>query len=170
MCYLARSVLVASVCVSAPCLAQNTSPTSDLYISGGYDHLDIEGLDFGTVQGRLGYSLTPNFAIEGVGGLGVNKESRLGGKARIRGTLGSFLVASAPMGDRFSVLGRLGYLQTWAELEAFGFTRVEDAGSLALGVGLQFQLDDTHGLRGDYTHYPSNGGVNGFTVSFVRKF
>jgi Outer membrane protein beta-barrel domain len=168
--FFARSAIVACVFVSSPCFAQNASSPGDLYVSGGYDYLDIEGVNFGTVQGRLGHSFTPNFAIEGVGGLGINDEERLGAKARIRGTLGGFLVASAPLGERFSVLGRLGYLQTWAELKAFGFTKQEDVGSVAIGVGAQFHLDDTNGLRGDYTHYPSNSGVNGFSLSYVRKF
>jgi hypothetical protein len=79
-------------------------------------------------------------------------------------------VASAPVAERLSLIGRAGYVHQWAEAKAGAVKAKTDDGSFALGVGGQYMLDDANGIRLDYTRYTEGKGANGYAASFVRKF
>jgi outer membrane immunogenic protein len=143
---------------------------SNTYVNGGYNHLQSGRINTGTVQGRVGYHVTPNFAVEGEAGLGGVTDTVGAAKLRTRGTLGAFAVATAPVAERFSVIGRAGYVQTWAEAKALGVKTERDDGSFAVGVGGQYMLDEANGIRADYTRYTKDDGRDGVAVSYVRKF
>jgi outer membrane immunogenic protein len=97
-------------------------------------------------------------------------DNEAGVKLRTRGTLGAFAVATAPVAERFSLIGRAGYVQTWAEAKALGIKSERDDGSFAVGVGGQYMIDDANGIRADYTRYTKDDGRDGVAVSYVRKF
>lgn len=166
----ALAILAATAFASAPSFAQTVPLLSNTYINGGYNHLQSGSINTGTVQGRVGYKLTPNFAVEGEAGIGSNNDRINGVDVRTRGTLGAFAVASAPVAERFALIGRAGYVQTWAEAKAAGIKTEADEGSFAVGVGGQYMIDEANGIRADYTRYTENDGRDGFAVSYVRKF
>jgi outer membrane immunogenic protein len=171
---LALAILATTAFASAPSFAQTVTSTSPIlantYVNGGYNHLQSGRINTGTVQGRVGYNFTPNFAVEGEGSLGGVTDKVAGVSLRTRGTLGAFAVATAPVAERFSVIGRAGYVQTWAEAKALGVKVQDDDGSFALGVGGQYMIDEANGIRADYTRYTKNDGRDGLAVSYVRKF
>jgi outer membrane immunogenic protein len=166
----ALAILAATAFASAPSFAQTVGITGNTYVNGGYNHLQAGSINTGTVQGRVGYNFTPNFAVEGEGSLGSNSDRIAGVEVRTRGTLGAFAVASAPVAERFALIGRAGYVQTWAEAKAAGVKTEADDGSFAVGVGGQYMFDDANGIRADYTRYTKDDGRDGFAVSYVRKF
>jgi outer membrane immunogenic protein len=170
----ALAILAATAFASAPSFAQTATGSDSLssnnYVNFGYNHLQSGSINTGTVQGRVGHAFTPNFAIEGEAGLGAVTDKVAGVKVRTQGTLGAFAVASAPVAERFSVIGRAGYVQTWAEAKALGVKTESDEGSFAVGVGGQYMINDANGIRADYTRYTENDGRDGFALSYVRKF
>jgi outer membrane immunogenic protein len=171
----ALAILAATAFASAPSFAQTTSPAtspilSNTYVNGGYNNIQSGRVNTGVYQGRVGYAINPNFAVEGEGSLGGRSDRVNGVNLRTRGTLGAFAVATAPVADRFSVIGRAGYVQTWAEAKALGVKTQADDGSFAVGVGGQYMLDEANGIRADYTRYTKNDGRDGVAVSYVRKF
>jgi outer membrane immunogenic protein len=166
----ALAILATTAFASAPSFAQTTPSLSNTYVNGGYNALQSGRINTGTVQGRVGYKFTPNFAVEGEAGLGGVTDNVAGVKLRTRGTLGAFAVASAPVAERFSLIGRAGYVQTWAEAKALGIKSTSDEGSFAVGVGGQYMIDEANGIRADYTRYTKNDGRDGVAVSYVRKF
>jgi outer membrane immunogenic protein len=173
--FFALAILAVTAFASAPSFAQTATASNPLagrtYVSGGYDHTQTAAkINTGTVSGRVGYNFTPNFGVEGQGGIGVNSDRLLGVDARTRGTLGAFAVASAPVAERLSLIGRAGYVHTWAEAKAAGIKVRGDDGSFAVGAGAQYMVDDANGIRADYTRYTEGKGADGFAVSYVRKF
>lgn len=172
--FFALAILAVTAFASAPSFAQTAAASNPLlsnnYVNGGYNHLQSGRINTGTVQGRVGHNFTPNFAVEGEAGLGGVSDTVGGVKVRTRGTLGAFAVATAPVADRFSLIGRAGYVQTWAEAKALGVKSEADDGSFAVGVGGQYMLDEANGIRADYTRYTKDDGRDGVAVSYVRKF
>jgi hypothetical protein len=164
----ALAVLAVTAFASAPSFAQDAA--GQVYINGGYNHFQTKTADTGTVNGRVGYQITPNFAVEGEGGIGINDDKVNGVTVKTRGTLGAFAVVSAPVAERLSLMGRAGYVHQWAEAKASGVKAKDDDGSFAIGVGGQYMLDDANGVRLDYTRYTEGKGTNGYAVSYVRKF
>jgi outer membrane immunogenic protein len=173
--FFALAILAVTAFASAPSFAQTATASNPLvgrtYVSGGYDHTQTAAkINTGTVSGRVGYNFTPNFGVEGQGGIGVNSDRLLGVEARTRGTLGAFAVASAPVAERLSLIGRAGYVHTWAEAKSGAVKVRGDDGSFAVGAGAQYMVDDANGIRADYTRYTEGKGADGFAVSYVRKF
>jgi outer membrane immunogenic protein len=168
--FFALAILAATAFASAPSFAQTVPALSNTYVNGGYNHLQSGKINTGTVQGRVGYNFTPNFAVEGEGGVGGVTDTVNGVKLRTRGTLGAFAVATAPVAERFALIGRAGYVQTWAQAKALGVKSESDDGSFAVGVGGQYMIDEANGIRADYTRYTKNDGRDGVAVSYVRKF
>lgn len=164
----ALAVLAVTAFASAPSFAQDAA--GQVYINGGYNHFQTKTADTGTVNGRIGYQITPNFAVEGEGGFGVNDDKVNGVTVKNRGTLGAFAVASAPVAERLSLIGRAGYVHQWGEAKTGAVKVKDDDGSFAVGVGGQYMLDDANGIRVDYTRYTEGKGSNGYAVSYVRKF
>ena len=84
----ALAVLAVTAFASAPSFAQDAA--GQVYINGGYNHFQTKTADTGTVNGRVGYQITPNFAVEGEGGLGVHYDKVHGFNVKSRGPLGAF--------------------------------------------------------------------------------
>ncbi|GIU67421.1 outer membrane beta-barrel protein [Candidatus Phycosocius spiralis] len=170
--FVTLAILATTTLASAPSFAQ-----SNTYITAGYDHLHTKKTDTGTLNGRVGYQFSPNIGLEGEGGIGIKEDKVNGVKVRTRGTLGAFGVASIPVGDSLSIFGRAGYVHRWTEakgdaslLKKQGYKSKDDDGSFAIGVGGQYMLDDSNGVRLDYTRYTKDKGADGITASYVRKF
>jgi outer membrane immunogenic protein len=166
----ALAILAMTAFASAPAFSQDNPLAGRTYVAGGYDHTQSGDINTGVLAGTVGYNFTPNFAVEGNAGLGVNDDTIGGVKLRTTGQLGAFAVARAPVAERFEVLGRMGYVHQWAEAKAAGIKTESDDGSFAIGAGAQFNVDEANGVRVDYTRYTENDGRDGFAVSYVRKF
>jgi outer membrane immunogenic protein len=166
----ALAILAITAFASAPAFSQENPLIGRTYVGVGYDHTQTGTINTGVVSGTVGYNFTPNFAVEGSGGIGVNDDNVAGVEIRTRGQLGAFAVGKAPVSDRVELLGRVGYLHQWVKAEAAGIEAESDDGSFAIGAGAQFNIDEANGIRFDYTRYTENDGADGLALSYIRKF
>jgi OmpA-OmpF porin, OOP family len=109
-------------------------------------------------KGKLGYQLTPNFAVEG----GHVESSVNNNYARLNGGLGSNTKFSGmnvsalgimPMGYQFSLFGKVGYTAgTLRGDNALGIAAgsTQDKNSLGMGLGGIYQLTPTIGVRAEW--------------------
>ena len=96
-----------------------------------------------------GYSFSPNFGLE-LGYASVGKFSSALGDAEGRGTYLD-AVGTLPLGNRFSLLGRVGMFGGRFENTAVGGT---DSGTnVKFGAGVQYDIDKNLGVRGEWERY-----------------
>lgn len=138
-----------------------------------------------------GYQMTPNLGVEaGFFNLGKTRFSSttvpagtLDGDSRYHG-MNLDLVGTLPLGDRWSVLGRVGIHRTEAKGEytgtgaAAGFTqgRTTTDTNYKVGVGMQYAITPSVLLRGEAERYRISdavgvhGNINMLSVSLVFPF
>ena len=156
--------------MAAPAMAQD----SGLYGTIGAKTIEFDAY---SVEGRIGYNVNPLISIEGQGSIGVSGEEQFGVETQEDYSLGVFVRASAPLGERFSVFGRVGYQLSEFGVEGNGIDVSEDFDGIGYGGGVEFMLGEYSGIRAEYTavDYGDENGVNVGTadtvsVAFVRKF
>ncbi len=106
------------------------------------------------------------------------------GEGRIRGTVsvsGAYaaLVGRAPIGDRFSLLGKIGVLSGTAESDVTLTVRgvplnaesFEDDGSEGIyGLGFAYRFNDRFGVRLMYDRLGTDSGLDTVSLGFVGRF
>lgn len=153
----------AALTLAAPALAH---AESSVYGNIGYANVDLDPVNLGVVQGRLGVDVTPNFAIEGEAAFGIADDEILGVSVELSHSFGIFLVGKVPVSETVDLFARAGFSS--AEVDVAGTTGSEDGA--AYGVGAQMFFTENDGVRLDYTRYDYGGDANVWAVSYVRKF
>ena len=185
---------IAAAALSAPAFAEVNA-------SVGYSAFDIGSTNLNAISGRVGWTggLDPaagqgelSFGIEGEAAFGLGEEVTGSGVTRnaskLKSEIGVFGTLTAAM-DSVSVNARLGYANIDVRnTSGTGLTATSSSyseGGLAYGVGAAWNINETSGLRVDYTHYdvavcrrPAVGptpafpghAANAWTVSYVRNF
>jgi hypothetical protein len=160
---LKLALLAAVASLAAPAVMTASAQSTGLYAGVGYANFNFDApggdVNLGGIQGRLGYSFTPNIAVEGEATLGVADD----GGAELDNELGLFAVGKIPVSSQFDIFGRVGVSRT--EVNS-----VDDDG-LAYGAGAQWNLTSQDGIRGDWTRHDYDAGeFDAWSVSYVRKF
>ncbi len=117
-----------------------------------------------------GYQFTPNFGIEanyGILGKPTMSGTVLGvainGEAKLN-TLQVAATGTYPVADAFSLIGKLGIARTTVDVTASGggFSSSQSATStkLAYGIGAQYDVSKTFGVRAQYENLGEVGDVN----------
>lgn len=109
--------------------------------------------------------------------LEMGKAVRAGGTTWARG-LNLSVIGNLPIGDRFSVFGRLGGTYGWTKTESntSSLQSGKDRGvGLAYGVGINFNLSTNWGLRGEWERHRfefvnAKDDVDLYTIGFNYKF
>lgn len=136
-----------------------------------------------SMSGALGYAINDSFGVE-IGYLDSGTMSytasitgvTAGIDIKVKGTQVAF-VGTAPINDKFSVYGKVGY--SWATTTVSGTVTVgsvvipvasvsEDKNSTGFGVGGSYKLSDQISLRAGYELYAKD--LSGFTAGLVFKF
>jgi hypothetical protein len=162
--YLAFLALVAAVLAATGVAHAQTQTYGGLGYANTRD--DATGADMRSVTGRLGARITPNLAIEGEAGMGVNNDDR----GKLDSAYGVYGVAVAPVGRKLDVFARVGY----SRVNEFG--RGPLAGSdlrddgVGYGLGAQVNVSERWGLRGDVTRHDGERDIDTIGASIVRKF
>ena len=149
---------IANALVCAALLGAAAAHAEGLSIGGSlgssrYKGDDIGGLgtDRSDTGGKIygGYSFNPNFGLE-LGYAQLGKFASPAGELKARGT---FLdaVGTLPLGNDFSLLGRVGVFGGHAENS---FTGTTDTGTnLKVGAGVQYDIAKNLGVRGEWERY-----------------
>ncbi len=100
-----------------------------------------------------GYQFTPNLGVEvNYGLLASSKASDGVTSAEVKPTaLQVAATGTFPIADAFSLIGKLGIARTSADFSATGFTSTSTTSTkLAYGIGAQYDLSKTIGVRAQY--------------------
>lgn len=145
--------------------------TSGLYSNLGGVVYDVGERAYG-VQGRLGYDLSRNFAVETEFSAGVSEKNN----EKVDYSTGIFAVAKMPLTNTMSTHLRGGYHYT--KLDLNGGDRSIDG--FAYGAGVEFAVTDRDAIRFDYTRYENtsfDSTIGSFkdkpdtaSVSYVYKY
>ena len=174
-----RNLLLATAAVSlfaVPAMAQTVS-APQWYGTAGYTALDADGADLGAVTGRIGARLSPNFAVEGEGSIGVRDDditvAGVNGKVEHDYDAAIYGVGILPVSPNIELFGRLGYGTTKVKADIAGVSAEADGESFNYGLGGVYNFDAQNGVRADWTRrdFRDDGGeADTYGLSYVRRF
>ena len=153
----------AALSLAAPALAHAETA---VYGTIGYANIDIDPVNLGALQGRLGVEFTPHFGIEGEIAVGVADDEILGTTVELSSSYGLFAVGRVPVSENVNLFARGGFAS--AEVDFGGASGSEDGAAYGAGVEAFFTPND--GVRLDYTRYDFGGDADVWSVAYVRKF
>lgn len=161
---------------------KSTSQDTGYYLGGqiGGAHLKDStplgsGLDTADTGFKLygGYSFTPNLALE-LGYVDLGKFSHSLGSIKAQGV---FLdaVGLFPIAPQWSVLGRVGVVDTRTKVDVLGLTDKDSATNLKVGAGLQYDITPSTSVRGEWERYRigvinDKANVDLYSLGVVVKF
>ena len=176
-----KTKTIATALVCASLLACAAAQAEGLVVGGSLGSSRYRGDDVGGAPtdksangGKLygGYAFSPNFSLEG-GYATLGKFTSSAGQ--VKGS-GVYLdgVGTLPLGNNFSLLGRLGAFNGKLENTAVG---TSDRGTnVKVGAGVQYDFDKNLGLRGEWERYrfDATGGTKAnadlYSVGLNYKF
>ncbi|MDB5817534.1 MAG: hypothetical protein JWQ11_1174 [Rhizobacter sp.] len=154
--FAVKSLIVASALAGVAIGAQAQS-LAGLYVGGSLGDSRLNGSNIGgltydksDVGGKvhLGYSFTPNIALE-LGYANLGKHDGSIGNVKEDGY---FLdaVGSYPLGNNFSVLGRVGLFNGKVDSSTYGDDR---STNWKVGAGVQYTVTQNIAIRGEWERY-----------------
>jgi len=173
-----RKVLVMTAFLSlfaVPAMAQDGSGPQ-VYGSIGYAQLSGDQGDLGAVTGRLGARFNRHFGAEGEASIGVSDDELPlgipGARAELSHDLAAYAVGYLPISPNFELFGRIGYGTTNVEVTASGSATDDSFDGVNYGVGANWFIDGSNGLRGDWTRrdFGDDGDADVWSLSYVRRF
>jgi OOP family OmpA-OmpF porin len=174
-----KTIANALVCVSL--LAGAAAQAQGLVVGGSLGTSRYKGDDVGGATtdksdtgGKLygGYAFNPNFSVE-AGYASLGKFQSPAGEAKGDGVFVD-AVGTFPLGNNFSLLGRVGAFNGKLDNTAVGAS--ERGTNLKVGAGVQYDFDKNLGLRGEWERYrfDATGGTNAntdlYSVGLNYKF
>ncbi|WP_372786370.1 porin family protein [Phenylobacterium sp.] len=174
----AASALALAALLPAAASAQ-TAATSGTTFYGtlGYADTDLDHVNLGAIQGRLGARFGQYFGVEGELSGGVKDDKvNVGGtdvKVKLDHQEAIYGVGFLPISPNFDLLARVGYGHSQGSGSVPGVTATAKGDSWNYGVGGQYTFDGQNGVRVDYTREAfqhNNGDANVWSVAYVRKF
>lgn len=164
---------LALVSLAAVLMATPTAfAQSNLELSGGYSHLDADGVELGALTGRGTYFFNRYLGAEGEVSIGIQDEDVGIGTIELDNSLGAFGVLRAPISERAELFGRVGYARSEFNADVPGLgSASEDIDGLAYGVGGKLFLTERLGIRADASRYEGdNNEADVFSIGAVVKF
>lgn len=154
------------------------------YADGGYTHIttDVDtgagsaDIDLGAISGRVGYTLNPNFAVEGELAVGVNDEEATQGAVTaslgLNYLVGAYGKAQVAVAENVNLFARAGIVNAELEAEVTGLGSASDSETGAgYGVGGTVDVAENIYVRGDYTRYDIDDvEADAFTIGVGVKF
>jgi outer membrane immunogenic protein len=177
----ASGAAILALPVLAHAQGSDAAPTG-VYGSLGYAHQDYDGPDTGTVQGRLGYRINKNLAVEGELGGGINSDTDRNGnltsKYKLTREGAVYGVGLLPVSPNTDVYARVGYgasqIKSQYDLGGITASDKDTVKSWRVGAGAEHFLDDgKNGIRVDYTREEATHGdrdANVWSAGYVRRF
>ncbi len=173
-------VAVASSAAVMPVAAwaqETTNWSNSWYGDLGYSLTTRNGADLGSVNARVGTKFTRYLGAEGELNVGVNRDAAPalgpGVSERLNTAVAAYGVGYLPLGDKFSLLARVGVGENQFAVNGAGLESHRDLVSVNYGAGATYSLSPTNAVRADYTRksYDHDGGDdNTWALSFQHKF
>lgn len=176
---LAVSAAAIALFLPAAAMAQAGSANTGTSFYGtlGYADTDLDHVNLGSIQGRLGVRFGQYFGVEGelAGGVKDDKVNVNGTdvKVKLNSQEAIYGVGFLPLSPNFDLLARVGYGHSQGSGSVAGVTANAKGDSWNYGVGGQYSFDGKNGVRADYTReqFQNHGGdANVWAISYVRKF
>ena len=176
---LAASAAAIAMLLPAAAMAQTAAANTGTSFYGtlGYADTDLDHVNLGSIQGRLGVRFGQYFGVEGELAGGVKDDTVTVGGTDVKVKLNSqeaiYGVGFLPLSANFDLLARVGYGHSDGSGSVAGVTADAKGDSWNYGVGGQYSFDGKNGIRADYTReqFQNKGGdANVWAVSYVRKF
>ncbi len=79
-------------------------------------------------------------------------------------------VGSIPVGERFSILARIGVMFWESDIRVAGLQANDDGTDIAWGLGASYRLADTIDLRAEWERYDAGADIDLVTVGGVVHF
>jgi len=149
----------AAMAVSAGAPAQQ-GPTPGFYVGADVGNADFGSEDDTAIRVLGGYQINRNFAAE----LGYSQLLDKGGVEVSAFELVG--IGLFPLGNRFSIFGKLGFANVDVETPGTSQDRTE----LTYGVGVQYDLTPRFGLRGQWQRYDTDTEVDVLSVGVTYRF
>ncbi len=173
----AASALALAALLPAAASAQSI-PNPTFYGTLGYAYTDLDHVNLGAIQGRLGARFGQYFGVEGEVSGGVQDDKvNLGGtdvKFKLDSQEAIDGVGFLPISPNLDLLARVGYGHTEGTGSVAGLSAKVQGDSWNYGVGGQYTFDGKNGVRVDYTREAFQGrdrdDANVWSVGYVRKF
>ncbi|MDB5437089.1 MAG: hypothetical protein JWR47_3346 [Phenylobacterium sp.] len=158
--------------------AQTATSGTTFYGTLGYADTDLDHVNLGAIQGRLGARFGQNFGVEGEVSGGVKDDHvNVGGtdvKVKLDHQEAIYGVGFLPISPNIDLLARVGYGHTEGSGSVAGVSTAVKGDSWNYGVGGQYTFDGVNGVRVDYTREQfqrsSGGDANVWSIAYVRKF
>lgn len=177
-----KKKLAQSLAILAVAAAAGASHAQSAYVGGNVGTTDwradsingVPGSNKGTSYKLYGgYAFTPNVALE-LGYADLAKYSGNGAEAKGHGPYVD-VVGKVPLANDFSAIGRIGAFNGKVTSNANGVSSSSSGTNAKLGLGVQYDLSKTSGIRGEWERYrfsAFNDKVNAdmFSVGYVQSF
>jgi long-subunit fatty acid transport protein len=178
---LAVSAAAIAVLLPAAAMAQTTGSANtgtSFYGTLGYADTDLDHVNLGSIQARLGARFGQYFGVEGELAGGVKSDTvNVAGtdvKVKLNSQEAIYGVGFLPLSPNFDLLARVGYGHSEGSGSVAGVSAIAKGDSWNYGVGGQYSFDGKNGVRADYTReqFQDHGGgdANVWSVAYVRKF
>ena len=165
-----------TLAVPAIASAQSLSPTT-VYGSLGYANANIDDVNLGAIQGRVGARFGQYLGVEGELAAGVKEDSvSVAGTSvdvKLQHQAAIYGVGYLPVSPQADLFARVGYGTSKIKASAAGTSAADDGESWNYGVGGQYFFDDKNGVRVDYTRHDfkdSSDNADVWAVAYTRKF
>lgn len=164
---IAIAAAAACAVLVAPAIA---SAETSFYGSVGYANVAVDDIDvnLGLLQARGGLALNDYVAFEAEAGFGIADDAIAGVDVEMKSEFGAYVVAKAPLSERFSAFGRLGYVSYEVEASGVGVTVSGDGDAAVYGFGLEGEVTEKDAFRAEYARFGSDAAV--WSLSYVRRF
>ena len=174
----ATAALSFAALLPAAAQAQTVSAGTTFYGTLGYADTNLDHVNLGAIQARIGARFGQYFGVEGELSGGVKSDTvNVGGtdvKVKLNSQEAIYGVGFLAVSPNFDLLARVGYGHTQGSGSVAGVTATAKGDSWNYGVGGQYAFDDKNGVRLDYTReaFQTHGSddANVWTVADVRKF
>lgn len=164
--------------VAASAQATSANTGTSFYGTLGYADTNLNHVNLGSIQGRLGARFGTYFGVEGELAGGVKSDTvNVGGtdvKVKLNSQEALYGVGFLPVSPNVDLLARVGYGHSQGTGSVAGVSATAKGDSVNYGVGGQYSFDGANGVRVDYTResFRNHGSddANVWSVAYMRKF
>ena len=178
---IVAAAAAAALAGALPSLALAQSANTGAYATLGYDNThNIDGLDLGQIQGRLGWRFGNYLGVEGelAGGVKSDHKTTPGGTSvseRIQHQEAIYGVGFLPLNPNLDLLARVGYGNTSLKTDVASGSGTSHGESWNYGAGAQYRFDGSNGVRFDYTredftHSAGSGHADVLALAYAHRF